>query len=54
MNNETIKKFDFAIKLRGDNIYDLYLDGNWLAARGSCDTILEEARDIMKESLIKD
>ena len=30
MSNETIKKFDITIKLRGDNVYDLYLDGKWM------------------------
>ena len=51
MNNETIKKFNIMIKLRGDNVYDLYMDGEWIASRGSCDNIVEEARNVIKESL---
>lgn len=51
MNNETIKKFDITIKLRGDNIYDLYMDGKWIASRGSCENILDEVRGEMKKSL---
>ena len=27
MNNTTVKEFNLKIKLRGDNIYDLYVDG---------------------------
>lgn len=51
MNNETIKKFDIMIKLRGDNVYDLYVDGEWVESRGSCDKILEEITKIVKKSL---
>lgn len=39
MNNKTIKKIDITIKLRGDNVYDLYIDGEWVASRGSYDNI---------------
>ena len=42
MNNETIKRYDVTIKLRGDHVYDLYLDGKWVASRGSFDNILDE------------
>ena len=51
MNNETIKKFDITIKLRGDNVYDLYMDGKWTASRGSCDSILDEVRNEVRNSL---
>ena len=51
-NNETLKKFEVIIKLRGDNVYDLYVDGEWIASRGSCDNIVDEARDVIKKSLI--
>lgn len=51
MNNETIKKFNIMIKLRGDNVYDLYMDGEWISSRGSCDSIVDEARNAIKESL---
>lgn len=52
MNNKTIKKFDIVIKLRGDNVYDLYIDGEWIASRGSHDGILEELSKEVKKSLI--
>lgn len=52
MNNETIKRFDITIKLRGDNVYDLYLDGEWVASRGSCENILDEARSAIRNSLL--
>lgn len=40
MNNETIKKAEITIKLRGDNVYDLYVDGKWSASCGGCNSIL--------------
>ena len=52
MNNETVKKFNIMIKLRGDNIYDLYMDGKWVSSRGSCDKILEDVNGFVKEALI--
>lgn len=51
-NNETVRKFDITIKLRGDNVYDLYIDGEWVASRGSCDNIISEVRDIVRGALI--
>lgn len=54
MNNKTIKKFDFTIKLRGDNVYDLYVDGEWTASRGSYNGIVDEVKKAMKKSLIGD
>lgn len=52
MNNETIKKFDIMIKLRGDNVYDLYIDGKWISSRGGCDIILDDAKDVIKQSFL--
>lgn len=52
MNNDTIRKFDITIKLRGDNVYDLYIDGEWVSSRGSCENILEEVKDVVKKSLL--
>ena len=52
MNNETMKRFDITIKLRGDNVYDLYMNGEWVASRGSHDAILDEARAAIKDSLL--
>lgn len=53
MNNETIRRFDITIKLRGDNIYDLYLNNNWVASRGNCDKILDDVKSEIKKSLIE-
>lgn len=52
MSNETVKRFDITIKLRGDNVYDLYMDGEWIASRGSCDNILDEVKSEVKKSLL--
>lgn len=54
MNNETIKRFDITIKLRGDNVYDLYIDGKWIASRGSYENILDEVKIEIRKSLIDD
>ena len=53
MNNSTIKKFELVIKLRGDNVYDLYLNGKWVASRGHYENILDDAKKIIEEDLIK-
>ena len=52
MNNQTIKRFDITIKLRGDNIYDLYFNDEWVASRGSYENILDEAKKIIERDLI--
>ncbi len=53
MNNKTIKKVNLVIKLRGDHVYDLYLDDRWIASRGSYNGILDEASTVLKECLDK-
>lgn len=52
MNNDTIKKFDIAIKLRGDHVYDLYFNDEWVASRGHYESILNEAKNIIENELI--
>ena len=52
MNNETIRRFNITIKLRGDNVYDLYIDDGWVASRGSCESIVDEAKNVIKKSLL--
>ena len=49
MNNET--KMEWKIKLRNDNVYDLYLNGKWIISRGSCENILAELRLLMREDI---
>lgn len=53
-NNETVKKFEITIKLRGDNVYDMYADGKWVASCGSYDSIASEMRNVIKEALLND
>ena len=52
MNNSTIKRFDITIKLRGDNVYDLYFNDEWVASRGSYRNILDEAQKLIEDDLI--
>ena len=54
MNNETVRRFDLTIKLRGDNVYDLYLNGEWIASRGHYENILDEAKKALKTSLLNE
>jgi hypothetical protein len=54
MSNETIKKFEIIVKLRGDNVYDLYIDGTHIASRGNHDAILEEANNFIKQSFLQE
>ena len=53
MNNATVKEFNFKIKLREDNVYDLYVDGNHVASRGSYLGIVEEVNRVMETELIQ-
>ena len=48
MSNETMKRFDITIKLRGDNVYDLYMDGEYLTHSGSFEKILDEVKKAMR------
>lgn len=43
MNNKTILRFE--IKLRGDNVYDLYVNDEWVVSRGHYESILDEVRN---------
>ena len=50
-NNETLRKFEIIIKLRGDNVYDLYVDGGWISSHGNSDKVLEDVESIVKTAL---
>lgn len=51
MNNETVCKLETMIKLRADNVYDLYVDGKWVVSRGHYMGILEELENVFKKKL---
>jgi hypothetical protein len=53
MNNSTIKRFDITIKLRGDHVYDLYFNDEWVASRGSYENILNEAKKLIENDLLE-
>lgn len=46
MNNET--KHDIRIKLRYDNVFDLYVNGQWITSRGCYQNIADEVRKVLK------
>lgn len=54
MNNTSIKRYDITIKLRGDNVYDLYLDGEWVASGGTCEKVLDAAAKAIREKQLKE
>lgn len=54
MSNETIKKYEITVKLRGDNVYDMYVNGDWVVSRGNCDSLLEEAKRYIKDDLLEE
>ena len=53
MNNSTAERFDITIKLSSDNVYDLYFNGEWLAARSHHENILDEAKKLIEKCLIE-
>lgn len=53
MNNSTVHKFDISIKLRGDNVYDLYFNGDWVASRGHYESILDEVKTLIERKLMQ-
>lgn len=52
-NNETIKKFDVVVKLRGDNVYDIYLDEEWYCSRGNYVAAAEEVKQLMEKAFLE-
>lgn len=46
MSNKTVH--NFTIKFRENNVYDLYVDKQWVVSRGSRANILDELRKIME------
>lgn len=46
MNNKTI--FEAKVKQRGDGVYDLYINGEWVISRGYYENILDEIRKAIK------
>ena len=54
MNNRTAKRFDIIIKLRGDNVYDLYFNDIWVCSCGNYDKALDVAKELIGMDLMKD
>lgn len=52
MNNSTVKRFEITIKLSKDDVYDLYLNDEWVASRGHHENILDEAKKLIENALI--
>ena len=48
MNNET--KHNYLIKLRKDNVFDIYVDGNFIVSKGSVTSAVKELEVIMAEA----
>lgn len=48
MNNKTVH--EYKIKLRGDGVYDIYVDGNFIISKGSITSAVKELEVIMSEA----
>lgn len=46
-NNTTIH--NYTIKLRGDGVYDLYVDKKWVVSKGSLEGLIEVLKEIVSE-----
>ena len=53
MNNKTVEKFEFVVKLREDRVWDLYLDGIWVGSCGNVDSVLKAEKSLIEEVLYK-
>lgn len=53
MNNKTVEKFEFVVKLREDRVWDLYLDGVWVGSCGDVDSVLKAEKSLIEEVLSK-
>ena len=53
MNNKTVEKFEFVVKLREDRVWDLYLDGVWVGSCGNVDGVLKAEKSLIEEVLSK-
>lgn len=53
MNNRTVEKFEFVVKLREDRVWDLYLDGIWVGSCGNVDRVLKAEKSLIEEVLSK-
>ena len=53
MNNRTVEKFEFIVKLREDRVWDLYLDGIWVGSCGNVDSVLKAEKSLIEEVLSK-
>ena len=53
MNNKTVEKFEFVVKLREDRVWDLYLDGIWFGSCGNVDSVLKAEKSLIEEVLSK-
>lgn len=53
MNNKTVKKFEVTVKLRGDNVYDIYLGGEWYCSHGNYIAAAEEVKQLMEKLFLE-
>lgn len=44
--------FVITIKFAKDNVFDLYLNGEWVASRSHYENILNETKKLIEDSLI--
>lgn len=50
MNNRTVERIE--IKMRGDNVYDIYVNGEWIGARGCYLNALNFVREYIQALIV--
>lgn len=51
MINKVIKEFDFTVKLRGDGVFDLYCDGEYVCGSGTVSSVTRDIGSIIDYEL---
>jgi hypothetical protein len=50
MNNTTIERIE--IKMRGDNVYDIYVNDEWIGSRGCYLNALNFVREYIQSQIV--
>ena len=50
MNNTTVERIE--IKMRGDNVYDIYVNNEWIGARGCYLNALNFVREYIQSLIV--
>jgi hypothetical protein len=51
MINKVVKEIDFTVKLRGDGVFDLYCDGEYVRGSGTVSSVTRDIGSIIDYEL---